>query len=256
MAAEAEEAARSQLATVTIQEACPQCGEEIDEDEGDGDAAETLVRAEGRTFHKSCFVCAECLVSLVGRPFIGHEGRNYCERDYASLFAPRCGACGEPILGRCVTALELPWHPDCCACKMCGKALTSGYVKRKGMALCAACNREEQEAHLRAGSCGPEVRAVPGADRGRDGHPHARQAGGWRGAGARVRASCSAARDHGMAARVCSSCTRTTSSAPRAATCWTDGHRIRGQALLPAVRKLDSKARARARRSGKRPGTC
>lgn len=41
-------------------------------------------------------------------------------RDYYELFAPRCGACGGPILENFVSALNKQWHPDCFVCRVSG----------------------------------------------------------------------------------------------------------------------------------------
>ncbi|XP_066272402.1 uncharacterized protein [Branchiostoma lanceolatum] len=46
----------------------------------------------------------------------------YCEEDFFQYTAPRCRACGDPITGGFIEALESTWHPDCFVCQRCHKA--------------------------------------------------------------------------------------------------------------------------------------
>ncbi|CAJ0937884.1 unnamed protein product [Ranitomeya imitator] len=82
-----------------------------------------VVTALGHKWHPEHFVCAHCK-SLIGTTnFFEKEGRPYCERDYFSLYAPRCALCDLPILQNLVTALGQTWHPEHFCCKICKKTI-------------------------------------------------------------------------------------------------------------------------------------
>ena len=36
------------------------------------------------------------------------------------MFISRCAKCGQPILDKCVSALDKTWHPECFVCSGCG----------------------------------------------------------------------------------------------------------------------------------------
>lgn len=73
--------------------------------------------------------------------FFEKDKRLYCEADFLLLFGDRCARCGEAIIGRCLNALDLKWHPDHFTCDECGVALAgSSYIKRLGRPYCKPCN--------------------------------------------------------------------------------------------------------------------
>ncbi|XP_061640072.1 mucin-2-like isoform X2 [Phyllopteryx taeniolatus] len=57
-----------------------------------------VVTAMGRTWHPEHFVCTHCQDEIGSRNFFEREGQPYCEKDYHSLFSPRCHYCNGPIL--------------------------------------------------------------------------------------------------------------------------------------------------------------
>lgn len=57
-----------------------------------------VITALGRNYHKEHFTCAHCGQELGTRNFYERDNLPYCEKDYQSLFSPKCAACGEPIL--------------------------------------------------------------------------------------------------------------------------------------------------------------
>ena len=57
------------------------------------------IKALGRSFHAACFVCGGCGQVIHQSSFVEHAGRPYHEHCYAEQQAPRCAACGQPILG-------------------------------------------------------------------------------------------------------------------------------------------------------------
>ena len=56
------------------------------------------VTAMGKTWHPEHFVCTHCQEEIGSRNFFERDGQPYCERDYHSLFSPRCCYCNGPIL--------------------------------------------------------------------------------------------------------------------------------------------------------------
>jgi len=80
-----------------------------------------VVTALGKTWHPEHFTCAHCRQELGSKSFYEREGQPYCEDDYHKLYSPRCAYCNGPILDKCVTALELNWHPEHFFCAHCGK---------------------------------------------------------------------------------------------------------------------------------------
>lgn len=52
----------------------------------------------------------------------------------------RCGRCAEIIRGKCITAMDIKWHPDHFTCENCGKPLAgTTFVKRNGKPYCKPC---------------------------------------------------------------------------------------------------------------------
>lgn len=52
----------------------------------------------GKTWHPEHFVCTHCQEEIGSRNFFERDGQPYCEKDYHSLFSPRCYYCNGPIL--------------------------------------------------------------------------------------------------------------------------------------------------------------
>ena len=115
----------------------------------------------GRKYHKGCFRCSHCAVSLTDG-FVRHEGKAYCREDYVELFAPRCACgCRRPVHGRRVQALGVTWEPDHFRCADCAAPLAGSgeggaapppqFARRpdvagvsgsgKGPAVCMPCYR-------------------------------------------------------------------------------------------------------------------
>jgi predicted RNA-binding Zn-ribbon protein involved in translation (DUF1610 family) len=87
--------------------------------------------------------CAQCLETLPDGAFFEQDGRLYCEVDYLLLFGDRCARCGEAVVGRCLNALDLKWHPDHFTCDECGQTLAgSSFFKRLGRPFCKPCNEK------------------------------------------------------------------------------------------------------------------
>ncbi|XP_037107280.1 paxillin-like isoform X1 [Syngnathus acus] len=96
-----------------------------------------VVTAMGRTWHPEHFVCTHCQDEIGSRNFFEREGQPYCEKDYHSLFSPRCHYCNGPILDKVVTALDKTWHPEHFFCAQCGAFFgPEGFHEKDGKAFC------------------------------------------------------------------------------------------------------------------------
>ena len=56
-----------------------------------------MLSALGKKWHKGCFVCRTCRVSVTANYF-DHDGALYCKPHYREATAEVCGGCGKPIL--------------------------------------------------------------------------------------------------------------------------------------------------------------
>ncbi|KAM7401812.1 hypothetical protein PAMP_017091 [Pampus punctatissimus] len=96
-----------------------------------------VVTAMGRTWHPEHFVCTHCQEEIGSRNFFERDGQPYCEKDYHSLFSPRCHYCNGPILDKVVTALDKTWHPEHFFCAQCGAFFgPEGFHEKDGKAYC------------------------------------------------------------------------------------------------------------------------
>lgn len=96
-----------------------------------------VVTAMGRTWHPEHFVCTQCQEEIGSRNFFERDGQPYCEKDYHSLFSPRCHYCNGPILDKVVTALDKTWHPEHFFCAQCGSFFgPEGFHEKDGKAFC------------------------------------------------------------------------------------------------------------------------
>ena len=59
---------------------------------------ERYVVHKGRKFHRKCFCCAACGVSLAGGEHYERDGQTYCSTDFKRLFGEQCTLCGERLL--------------------------------------------------------------------------------------------------------------------------------------------------------------
>ncbi|CAB4060714.1 PXN [Lepeophtheirus salmonis] len=99
-----------------------------------------VITALGKMWHPEHFTCHHCNDELGTMNFFEREGKPYCEKDYHCLFSPKCKACGEAILDKCISALESTWHPEhfnCFSCK--GPFGEDGFHEHEGTAYCRGC---------------------------------------------------------------------------------------------------------------------
>ncbi|XP_036908134.1 paxillin isoform X1 [Sturnira hondurensis] len=96
-----------------------------------------VVTAMGKTWHPEHFVCTHCQEEIGSRNFFERDGQPYCEKDYHTLFSPRCYYCNGPILDKVVTALDRTWHPEHFFCAQCGAFFgPEGFHEKDGKAYC------------------------------------------------------------------------------------------------------------------------
>lgn len=101
---------------------------------------EVFVNAESKTWHHDCFRCAQCFCPLLNKTHFLVDGRNYCEYDFKTLYAPSCARCGEFVVGRVIVAANQKWHPDCLRCDRCEKPLDNeGVWHNDGQTFCYNC---------------------------------------------------------------------------------------------------------------------
>ncbi|XP_072244896.1 LIM homeobox transcription factor 1-alpha [Leuresthes tenuis] len=99
-----------------------------------------LLRVNDGLWHEECVRCAACGESLSNSCFL-RERKLYCKRDYAELFAVRCGGCAEAVSPAelVMRAGAAVFHLRCFTCSVCSCRLQTGdrCVLREGRLLCA-----------------------------------------------------------------------------------------------------------------------
>lgn len=110
---------------------CSGCGEAV---------RENYLTAANGTWHPECFVCADCLKPFSSGYFMELDGRVLCSLHFHSRQGTLCGSCGEPITGRCISALMRKFHPEHFVCAFCLRQLSQGIFKeQKEKPYCLTC---------------------------------------------------------------------------------------------------------------------
>ena len=58
------------------------------------------VTYKNEPWHRECFTCSNCALSLAGQRFTSRDERPYCADCFGELFAKRCTSCTKPITGQ------------------------------------------------------------------------------------------------------------------------------------------------------------
>ena len=99
-----------------------------------------VIQALGHTYHPEHFVCGNCQNPLGTSNFYEQDGQPHCEKCYQELFCARCAHCDEPILDRCVTALNKKWHVNHFICTQCLGPFEGGaFFEKEGRPYCEGC---------------------------------------------------------------------------------------------------------------------
>uniref|UniRef100_A0A4W5JLR8 LIM homeobox transcription factor 1, alpha n=1 Tax=Hucho hucho TaxID=62062 RepID=A0A4W5JLR8_9TELE len=97
-------------------------------------------------WHEQCVRCVVCGDPLKNTCFL-RDQKLYCKRDYANLFAVRCGGCAEAISPAelVMHAGAAVFHLACFSCSLCSCRLQTGdcCVLREGRLLCARDYNQE-----------------------------------------------------------------------------------------------------------------
>lgn len=108
---------------------CSSCG---------GPIAGQVLIAFNMPWHPEHLGCAVCGTPFTGgkRVMEGEDGNAYCERDFIDTFAVKCGKCSEPVIGECVNALGVGYHPEHFCCEVCKTTLEGAFFEHEGGIYC------------------------------------------------------------------------------------------------------------------------
>eukprot|EP01125_Pyxidicula_operculata_P011231 TRINITY_DN3673_c0_g1_i1.p1 TRINITY_DN3673_c0_g1~~TRINITY_DN3673_c0_g1_i1.p1 ORF type:complete len:446 (-),score=68.59 TRINITY_DN3673_c0_g1_i1:81-1418(-) len=96
-----------------------------------------VVLALGGSWHIECFVCTSCTSPFYNNSFFEFQQRPYCETCYYDLFTNKCRACGLPIHGQTINALDASWHPEHFNCQVChSKFVDNKFYDVGGLPYC------------------------------------------------------------------------------------------------------------------------
>uniref|UniRef100_A0A8C5P563 Leupaxin n=1 Tax=Jaculus jaculus TaxID=51337 RepID=A0A8C5P563_JACJA len=101
---------------------------------------ENYLSAMDTVWHPECFVCADCFRSFSTGSFFELDGRPFCELHYHHRRGTLCHGCGQPITGRCISAMGHKFHPEHFVCAFCLTQLSKGIFREQNdKTYCQLC---------------------------------------------------------------------------------------------------------------------
>ena len=83
----------------------------------------------------------DCLKPFTDGCFMEIDGQPFCSLHFHTRQGTLCGSCGEPITGRCISALGRKFRPEHFVCAFCLRQLSQGVFKEeKQKPYCSACH--------------------------------------------------------------------------------------------------------------------
>lgn len=73
----------------------------------------------------------DCFSSFSSGSFFELDGRPYCELHYHQRRGTLCHGCGQPITGRCISAMGHKFHPEHFVCAFCLTQLSKGIFREQ-----------------------------------------------------------------------------------------------------------------------------
>ncbi|XP_055629914.1 prickle planar cell polarity protein 3-B isoform X5 [Toxorhynchites rutilus septentrionalis] len=106
------------------------------------------VTYKNEPWHRECFTCTHCQVSLAGQRFTSRDEKPYCAECFGELFAKRCTSCVKPITGiggtRFISFEDRHWHNDCFICALCKTSLVGrGFITDEQDVICPECAKQK-----------------------------------------------------------------------------------------------------------------
>uniref|UniRef100_A0A8D2C9X2 LIM zinc-binding domain-containing protein n=1 Tax=Sus scrofa TaxID=9823 RepID=A0A8D2C9X2_PIG len=101
---------------------------------------ENYLSAMDTVWHPECFVCGDCFSSFSTGSFFELDGRPFCELHYHQRRGTLCHGCGQPITGRCISAMGYKFHPEHFICDFCLMQLSKGIFREQNdKTYCQPC---------------------------------------------------------------------------------------------------------------------
>ncbi|XP_015680500.1 leupaxin [Protobothrops mucrosquamatus] len=98
---------------------------------------EKILTAMDQTWHPEHFFCTHCGTVFGDGVYHVKDGKPYCEKDFQSIFSPKCRGCDRPVMNQYLSALDAVWHPECFVCRDCCCSFTDGsFFELKGQPYC------------------------------------------------------------------------------------------------------------------------
>ncbi|KAM6460635.1 leupaxin isoform 2-T2 [Liasis olivaceus] len=98
---------------------------------------EKILTAMDQTWHPEHFFCTHCGTVFGNDGFHVKDGKPYCQKDFQSIFSPKCRGCDRPVMNQYLSALNAVWHPECFVCRDCFCSFTDGsFFEISGQPYC------------------------------------------------------------------------------------------------------------------------